>query len=84
MRKREVIELRYRIDCVGRLFTSVGRQQGTVVKRDCEDTPESKSMAYLTWLLKDALCKTRWGNASTLIFTVQNGLPLQTDREIYE
>ena len=50
MRKREVIELRYRIDCVGRLFTSVGRQQGTVVKRDCEDTPESKSMAYLTWL----------------------------------
>lgn len=50
MRKREVIELRYRIDCVGRLFTSAGRQQGTVVKRDCEDTPESKSMAYLTWL----------------------------------
>ncbi len=49
-RKREVIELRYRIDCVGRLFTSVGRQQGTVVKRDCENTPESKSMAYLTWL----------------------------------
>ena len=50
MRKREVIELRYRIDCVGRLFTSVGRQQGTVVKRDCEDTPEPKSMAYLTLL----------------------------------
>lgn len=50
MRKREVIELRYRIDCVGRLVTSAGRQQGTVVKRDCEDTPESKSMAYLTWL----------------------------------
>ena len=50
MRKREVIELRYRIDCVGRLFTSAGRQQGTVVKRDCEDTPESKSTAYLTWL----------------------------------
>ena len=50
MRKREVIELRYRIDCVGRLVASAGRQQGTVVKRDCEDTPESKSMAYLTWL----------------------------------
>ena len=50
MRKREVIELRYRIDCVGRLGTSASRQQGTVVKRDCEDTLESKSMAYLTWL----------------------------------
>ena len=35
-------------------------------------------------ILKDALWKTRWGSASTLIFTAQNGLPLQTDREIYE
>ena len=50
MRKREVIELRYRIDCVGRLGTSASRQQGTVVKRDCEDTLESKSMAHLTLL----------------------------------
>lgn len=50
MRKREVIELRYRIDCVGRLCTSISRQQGTVVKRDCENAPESKSMAYLTLL----------------------------------
>ena len=35
-------------------------------------------------ILKDALRKTRWGSASTLIFTAQNGLPLQTDRGIYE
>lgn len=36
------------------------------------------------YILKDALWKTRWGSASILIFTAQNGLPLQTDREIYE
>ena len=35
-------------------------------------------------ILKDALWKTRWDSASTLIFTAQNGLPLQTDRGIYE
>ncbi len=48
MRKREVIELRYRIDCVGWSSTSMGHQQGTVVMRDWENTPESKSTAYLT------------------------------------
>jgi hypothetical protein len=48
MRKREVIELRNKIDCVGWSCTSNGHQQGTVVKRDCENTPESKSTAYLT------------------------------------
>lgn len=50
MRKREVIELRYRIDCVGWLGTSNSHQQGTVAMRDCENTPESKSMADLTLL----------------------------------
>ena len=48
MRKRKVIELRNKIDCVGWSCTSNGHQQGTVVKRDCENTPESKSTAYLT------------------------------------
>ena len=34
---------------------------------------------------RKTLCGKRGGgSASTLIFTVQNGLPLQTDREIYE
>ena len=50
MRKREAIELRYRIDCVGWLCTSNGHQQGAVAMRDCENTPESKSAAYLTLL----------------------------------
>lgn len=31
MRKREVIELRYKIDCVGWSSTSKGHQQGLVV-----------------------------------------------------
>ena len=50
MRKREVIELRYRIDYAGWSCTSNGHQQGTIVKRDCENVSESKSMAYLTLL----------------------------------
>lgn len=50
MRKREVIELRYKIDCVGRLCTSNGRQQGVFAMREYENTPESESMAYLTLL----------------------------------
>jgi hypothetical protein len=50
MRKREVIELRYRIDCAGWSGTSNGHQQGAVAKRDCENTPESKDTAYLTLL----------------------------------
>ena len=32
MRKREVIELRYNIDCVGWSATSLDHQQGLVVK----------------------------------------------------
>jgi len=48
MRKREVIELRQIIDCVGGgSSTSMGHQQGIVDKRDYENTPESESMAYL-------------------------------------
>jgi len=47
MRKREVIELRYNIDCVWWSTTSMGHQQGIVDKRDYENTPESESMAYL-------------------------------------
>ena len=50
MRKREVIELRYRIDCVEWSCTSNGHQQGAVAMQDCENTPESKSTAYLTLL----------------------------------
>ena len=50
MRKREVIELRYRLDCVGWSCASDGHQQGAVVMQDCENTPESKSTAYLTLL----------------------------------
>lgn len=47
MRKREVIELRYRIDYAGWSCTSNDHQQGTIVKRDCENASESKSMAWL-------------------------------------
>ena len=50
MRKREVIELRYRIDCVGWSCASNGHQQGAVDMQDCENTPESKSTAHLTLL----------------------------------
>jgi hypothetical protein len=41
MRKREVIELRYRIDCAGWSRTSSGHQQRTADKRGWEDAPES-------------------------------------------
>jgi len=47
MRKREVIELRHKIDCMGWSSTSTGHQQGVVVKRDYENIPESESMANL-------------------------------------
>ncbi len=48
MRKREVIEFRHRIDCMGWPDTSEGHQQGIIVKRDYENIPESESTAYLT------------------------------------
>ena len=48
MRKREVIEFRYIIDCMGWLYTSMGHQQGLIVKRDYENIPGSESTAYLT------------------------------------
>ena len=48
MRKREVIEFRHKIDCMGRSFTSRGRQQRVIARRDYENIPESESTAYLT------------------------------------
>ena len=41
MRKREVIELRYRIDCMGWSSASKGHQQETGVKRKTVDTYRS-------------------------------------------
>lgn len=52
MRKREVIEFRHRIDCMGRPNLLRGRQQEVIAKRDYENIPESESTAYLTqWYL---------------------------------
>ena len=55
MRRCEEIELRYRIDYAGWLSSSNGHQQGTIVKRDCDDASESKSMAFGTDVPEDEL-----------------------------
>ena len=72
MRKREVIELRYRIDCAGWSCTSNGHQQGTAVKRGCENAPESKSTAYLT-----LICSAYPGDLSGSAISSREYRPMQ-------